>query len=103
MTLAEGTPKAAPAAQATPPFEIDILDPRFYDDPWEAYRWLRTNAPLYWDAAQRAVGRLPPRGRQPHQPPPGAVLGRRRACAPRSRRRCRSSRWTTPSTPASAG
>ncbi len=51
MTLAEGTPTtAAPAAQATPPFEIDILDPRFYDDPWEAYRWLRTNAPLWWDA-----------------------------------------------------
>ena len=50
MTLAEGTPTAAPAAQATPPFEIDVLDPRFYDDPWEAYRWLRTNAPLWWDA-----------------------------------------------------
>ena len=50
MTLAEGTPTAAPAAQATPPFEIDVLDPRFYDDPWEAYRWLRANAPLWWDA-----------------------------------------------------
>ena len=34
-----------------PPFPIDVLDPRFYDDPWEAYRWLRTNAPLWWDAA----------------------------------------------------
>jgi cholest-4-en-3-one 26-monooxygenase len=42
MTLAEG-------AQA-PPFEIDVLDPRFYDDPWDAYRWLRTTAPLWWDA-----------------------------------------------------
>jgi cytochrome P450 family 142 subfamily A polypeptide 1 len=45
MTLAQGT--AAP----TPPFGIDVLDPRFYDDPWDAYRWLRHNAPLWWDAA----------------------------------------------------
>jgi cholest-4-en-3-one 26-monooxygenase len=50
MTLAEGTPTGAPAGQTTPPFDIDVLDPRFYDDPWEAYRWLRTNAPLWWDA-----------------------------------------------------
>jgi len=50
MTLAEGTPAEAPATQATPPFDVDILDPRFYDDPWEAYRWLRANAPLWWDA-----------------------------------------------------
>lgn len=41
MTLAEGT--------QAPPFEIDILDPRFYDDPWDGYRWLRQNAPLWWD------------------------------------------------------
>ena len=33
----------------TPPFEIDALDPRFYDDPWEAYRWLRTHSPIHWD------------------------------------------------------
>ncbi len=33
-----------------PPFEIDVLDPRFYDDPWEGYRWLRANGPLWWDA-----------------------------------------------------
>src|SRR5690606_7664151 len=32
-----------------PPFEIDVLDPRFYDDPWERYRWLRHNAPIWWD------------------------------------------------------
>jgi cholest-4-en-3-one 26-monooxygenase len=43
MTLAEGT------KSPTPPFEIDVLDPRFYDDPWEGYRWLRANAPLWWD------------------------------------------------------
>jgi cytochrome P450 family 142 subfamily A polypeptide 1 len=33
-----------------PPFPIDVLDPRFYDDPWEAYRWLRTHSPIHWDA-----------------------------------------------------
>lgn len=51
MTIAEGTGHTgATKGQATPPFEIDILDPRFYDDPWDAYRWLRHNAPLWWDA-----------------------------------------------------
>jgi cytochrome P450 family 142 subfamily A polypeptide 1 len=39
------------ATQLTPPFPIDVLDPRFYDDPWEGYRWLRNNAPVWWDAA----------------------------------------------------
>jgi cytochrome P450 family 142 subfamily A polypeptide 1 len=33
-----------------PPCEIDSLDPRFYDDPWETYRWLRTHSPIHWDA-----------------------------------------------------
>jgi cytochrome P450 family 142 subfamily A polypeptide 1 len=42
MTLAGGL--------QVPPVEIDVLDPRFYDDPWDAYRWLRQNAPLWWDA-----------------------------------------------------
>ncbi len=36
-----------------PPFDIDILDPRLYDDPWEAYRWLRHNAPIWWDERNR--------------------------------------------------
>jgi cytochrome P450 family 142 subfamily A polypeptide 1 len=31
--------------------QIDILDPRFYDDPWEGYRWLRSNDPVHWDEA----------------------------------------------------
>src|SRR5262245_58912634 len=43
MTLAEGN-------RIAPPQDIDVLDPRFYDDPWEAYRWLRANSPLWWDA-----------------------------------------------------
>jgi cholest-4-en-3-one 26-monooxygenase len=41
MTATEGT--------KAPPFDIDILDPRLYDDPWKAYRWLRRNAPIWWD------------------------------------------------------
>jgi len=32
-----------------PPCPIDVLDPRFYDDPWEAYRWLRRHSPVHWD------------------------------------------------------
>jgi cytochrome P450 family 142 subfamily A polypeptide 1 len=31
--------------------QIDILDPALYDDPWETYRWLRDEAPLYRDEA----------------------------------------------------
>ncbi len=29
---------------------IDILDPRLYDDPWDTYRWLRNERPIYFDA-----------------------------------------------------
>lgn len=32
-----------------PPCPIDVLDPRFYDDPWEGYRWLRTHSPIHRD------------------------------------------------------
>ncbi|MGZ4802950.1 MAG: cytochrome P450 [Acidimicrobiia bacterium] len=28
---------------------LDFCDPAFYDDPWDTYRWLRANAPLYRD------------------------------------------------------
>ncbi len=28
---------------------FDFCDPAVYDDPWEMYRWLRANAPLYRD------------------------------------------------------
>jgi len=30
---------------------IDILDPALYDDPWDTYRWLRDEAPMYRDEA----------------------------------------------------
>jgi cytochrome P450 family 142 subfamily A polypeptide 1 len=45
MTVTEGS--------KAPPFDIDILDPRLYDDPWEAYRWLRHHAPIWWDERNR--------------------------------------------------
>lgn len=32
---------------------LNVLDPDFYVDPWEAYRWLRDEAPVYWDPVQR--------------------------------------------------
>jgi cytochrome P450 family 142 subfamily A polypeptide 1 len=41
-------------ADATPSStdrRIDILDPALYDDPWDTYRWLRDEAPLYRDEA----------------------------------------------------
>ena len=28
---------------------IDACDPQLYDDPWETYAWLRSNAPVYKD------------------------------------------------------
>ncbi len=43
-------PSASTATAPPPPCEIDSLDPRFYDDPWEAYRWLRHHSPIHWDA-----------------------------------------------------
>jgi cytochrome P450 family 142 subfamily A polypeptide 1 len=30
---------------------LDFCDTSLYDDPWETYRWLRANAPLYRDEA----------------------------------------------------
>ena len=33
------------------PMELDFCDVRLYDDPWETYRWLRNNAPIYRDEA----------------------------------------------------
>jgi cholest-4-en-3-one 26-monooxygenase len=32
---------------------INVLDPRFYVDPWRAYRWLRDEAPVYRDPVQQ--------------------------------------------------
>jgi hypothetical protein len=38
---------------------INVLDPEFYVDPWQAYRWLRDEAPLYWDPVQKLLRRMP--------------------------------------------
>ena len=39
----------------TPPIEraVNVLDPDFYVDPWESYRRLRDEAPVFWDPVQQ--------------------------------------------------
>ncbi len=32
---------------------INVLDPQFYVDPWEAYRWLQDEAPVFRDRVQQ--------------------------------------------------
>lgn len=32
---------------------INVLDPEFYVEPWASYRWLRDNAPVFWDPVQK--------------------------------------------------
>ena len=32
---------------------INVLDPQFYVDPWEAYRWLQDEAPVFRDPVQQ--------------------------------------------------
>jgi cytochrome P450 family 142 subfamily A polypeptide 1 len=45
----EGCPVMTMTADTSDARKIDTNDGRFYDDPWDDYRWLRDNAPLYWD------------------------------------------------------
>jgi cytochrome P450 family 142 subfamily A polypeptide 1 len=35
---------------------INLLDPAFYVDPWDSYRWLRDHSPVHWDPVQRLWG-----------------------------------------------
>src|SRR5947207_2343022 len=35
---------------------VNLLDPEFYVDPWDAYRWLRDNEPVFWDPLQHLWG-----------------------------------------------
>lgn len=35
------------------PRTINVLDPQWYVDPWDDYRWLRDEAPAYWDPVNR--------------------------------------------------
>jgi cytochrome P450 family 142 subfamily A polypeptide 1 len=46
MTIGTETSTTTPL----PPFPIDTMDPHFYDDPWDGYRWLRQTGTLWWDA-----------------------------------------------------
>ncbi len=39
-------------APTTAPY-VNVLDPAWYVDPGDAYRWLREDAPVFWDPAQR--------------------------------------------------
>jgi len=32
---------------------VNVLDPAFYVDPWDAYAWLRDEAPVFWDPVQQ--------------------------------------------------
>jgi len=36
--------------------QVNLLDPAFYVDPWDAYRWLRDESPVHWDPVQRVWG-----------------------------------------------
>jgi cholest-4-en-3-one 26-monooxygenase len=45
MTVRAGSGTVAPA--------INVLDPQFYVDPWDAYRWLRDETPVFWDPVQK--------------------------------------------------
>lgn len=35
---------------------VNLLDPEWYVDPFEAYRWLRDTSPVHWDPVQRIWG-----------------------------------------------
>ena len=35
---------------------VNLLDPEWYVDPFEAYRWLRDHSPVHWDPVQRMWG-----------------------------------------------
>ena len=41
------------AEQTAPPRTINVLDPVFYVEPWESYKWLRDESPVYWDPVQK--------------------------------------------------
>ncbi len=35
---------------------VNLLDPGWYVDPWDAYRWLRDRSPVHWDPVQEIWG-----------------------------------------------
>lgn len=42
------------AAPVAPP--VNLLDPEFYVEPFDAYRWLRDHSPVHWDPVQQVWG-----------------------------------------------
>ena len=40
-------------ADVTTTPRVNVLDPTFYVEPWDAYRWLREEAPVFWDPVQK--------------------------------------------------
>ena len=87
-----------PAAAPIPGF--DATRGRFYDDPWETYRWLRDNDPVYWDAANElwVLSRYEDVSHVSRHP---EMYSSKFGVRPRMDT-SRSSRWTTRNTPASA-
>jgi cytochrome P450 family 142 subfamily A polypeptide 1 len=45
----------ATVATETSPY-VNLLDPEWYVDPYDAYRWLRDHSPVHWDPVQRIWG-----------------------------------------------
>lgn len=35
---------------------VNLLDPQFYVEPWDGYRWLRDNDPVHWDPVHKIWG-----------------------------------------------
>jgi cholest-4-en-3-one 26-monooxygenase len=48
-----GPPRHADERLPTERAAVNVLSPAFYVDPWDAYRWLRDEAPAFWDPAQK--------------------------------------------------
>jgi cytochrome P450 family 142 subfamily A polypeptide 1 len=42
------------SSTSTPP--VNLLDPQFYVEPFDAYRWLRDHSPVHWDPVQEVWG-----------------------------------------------
>ena len=36
--------------------DVDLLAPSFHVNPWDAYRWMRENEPVFWDEANQLWG-----------------------------------------------
>jgi cytochrome P450 family 142 subfamily A polypeptide 1 len=46
-------PRGHRVTAVTTESQINVLDPQFYVNPWDAYRWLQDEAPVFRDPAQQ--------------------------------------------------